>query len=296
MPLPPASRTRHYAVLSAAAAALIALAGCAPATSPAPGTTGGSTATAESRMPGSHVHGLAVSGETSQVLLATHDGLFDVTTTPATKIGETNDLMGFTPGPSDGVFYASGHPGPGSDLPNPMGLLKSSDGGKTWEQLSRQGESDFHALAATKSGIVAFDGILRTSTDGRAWNTVAAAFAPAVLAGHPDSDTVLATTPDGIQRSTDGGTTWKPLDNGPVIQFAAFAHPAEAVGVEPDGTVHYSADAGETWTEKGRIDAEVMAIAAVKGEDGRPWVWAATPDGVVVSTDGGIIFRPATAD
>jgi hypothetical protein len=86
------------------------------------------------------------------------------------------------------------------------------------------------------------------------------------------------------------------LDNGPVIQFAAFAHPAEAVGVEPDGTVHYSPDAGETWTEKGSIDADVMAIAAVKGEDGRPWIWAAAADGVIVSTDGGMTFRSAEAE
>lgn len=294
MPFKPASRTRNHAVLSAAAAALLALAGCSPAAGPEAGTAG--TSTVEVMPPGSHVHGIAVSGETSQVLLATHEGLFDVTTTPATKIGGTNDLMGFTPGPADGVFYASGHPGPGSDLPNPLGLLKSSDGGKTWEQLSRQGESDFHALTATQAGIVAFDGVLRTSPDGKAWETVAAGFAPAVLAGHPDSTTVLATTPDGIQRSTDAGSTWTPVEDGPVIQFAAFAHPAEAVGVEPDGTVHYSADAGETWTEKGRIDAQVMAIAAIKGEDGRPWIWAATADGVVVSTDGGMTFRPADAE
>ncbi|GKV72848.1 MULTISPECIES: F510_1955 family glycosylhydrolase [Pseudarthrobacter] len=298
MPRQHASSTRHFAALSAAAAALLALAGCAPASSPAPETDGTATGTgsAHSTLPGSHVHGIAVSGETSQVLLATHDGLFDVTTAPAAKIGGTNDLMGFTPGPSDGVFYASGHPGPGSDLPNPLGLLRSSDGGKTWEQLSRQGESDFHALTATQAGIVAFDGSLRTSPDGKAWNTVAADFAPAVLAGHPDSTTVLATTQDGIQRSTDSGSTWTPLENGPVIQFAAFAHPAEAVGVEPDGTVHYSPDAGQTWTEQGRIDAEVMAIAALKGEDGRPWIWAATADGVMVSTDGGMTFRPADAD
>jgi hypothetical protein len=65
--------------------------------------------------------------------------------------------------------------------------------------------------------------------------------------------------------------------------------------VEPDGTVHYSADAGATWTKKGRIDGQVMAIAAVKGTDGNPWIWAATADGVVVSTDAGISFRPSHA-
>jgi hypothetical protein len=124
---------------------------------------------------------------------------------------------------------------------------------------------------------------------------VAAAFAPAALAGHPDSDTVLAPTSEGVRRSIDGGNTWEPVQAGPVIQFAAFAHPAEAAGVEPDGTVHYSADAGATWTRKGRIDGEVQAIAAVKGADRNPWIWAATADGIVVSTDGGTTFRPSDA-
>ena len=107
----PAGRTGPFAVLPAAAAALLALAGCAHAATPAPGTA--STATAADTLPGSHVHGIAVSGETSQVLLATHPGLFDVTNQPATNIGATIDWMGFTPGHDEGVFYASGHPGAG---------------------------------------------------------------------------------------------------------------------------------------------------------------------------------------
>lgn len=293
MPISSKTIPRAAAVIASAAALVFVAAACAPPSEPSAESS--SSQQAGSGLPSAHIHGLTVSGDTSQVLLATHDGLFDVTKQPARKIGGTNDLMGFTAGKDSGVFYASGHPGEGSDLPNPLGLIRSTDGGKTWEQLSRQGESDFHALTTTKSGIIAFDGTLRTSRDGRTWKTVAADFAPAVLAGHPDSDTVLATTPGGIQRSTNGGTTWVPVKAGPVIQFAAFAHPAEAAGVEPDGTVHYSADAGATWTKKGRIDGQVMAIAAVKGTDGNPWIWAATADGVVVSTDAGISFRPSHA-
>jgi hypothetical protein len=289
----PKGLSRSAARMAGAAALVLALAACTPATAPTPAApphqqTGRG-------LPSTHVHGLAVRGDTSQVLLATHDGLFDVTKEPATKIGDTNDLMGFTPGQDEGTFYASGHPGAGSDLPNPLGLIKSSDGGETWEPLSRQGESDFHALTTTKSGIVAFDGELRTSPDGKTWETVAAAFAPVALAGHPDSDTVLATTREGVHRSTDSGKTWVLVKSSPVIQFATFAHPTEAVGVEPDGTVHYSADAGATWTRKGRIDGQVLAIAAVKGADGNPWIWAAMPAGIVVSTDGGITFRPSDA-
>ncbi|MET3923454.1 F510_1955 family glycosylhydrolase [Arthrobacter sp. UYEF20] len=291
MPRPSLPRRRAAAVLAAGAALILALSACSPSS----GTAGPSPAGTGSGLPDAHIHGLSVSSETGQVLLATHDGLFDVTKKPATKIGATNDLMGFTGGTDHGVLYASGHPGEGSGLPNPIGLIRSTDAGKTWEQLSRQGESDFHALTATKSGIVGYDGALRTSPDGKTWNTVAADFVPAVLAGNPTSDNVLATTPQGIRRSTDGGQTWTGADSGPVVQFAAFASPAEAVGVEPDGTVHYSADAGATWTQKGKIQDTVQAVAAVKRPDAKLAIWAATASGLLVSTDGGMTFRPANA-
>lgn len=284
------------------AALILALAGCSPATDgPAAGpstpgassTPGSSAPGAGSSLPSTHIHGLSVSAKTGQVLLATHNGLFDVSAKPARKIGDTHDLMGFTGTNDPSVFYASGHPGPGSDLPNPLGLIRTADGGKTWEQLSRQGESDFHALTVTRSGLVGFDGELRTTADGKTWKTVTAGFTPAALAAHPEGDTVLATTPKGVLRSTDGGGTWTRLAAGPIIQFAAFSDPAEAAGVEPDGTVHYSADGGANWTRKGRIDGKVQAIAAAKGADGTPQVWAATADGLVVSTDGGTTFRPS---
>ncbi|MFJ4262301.1 F510_1955 family glycosylhydrolase [Paenarthrobacter nicotinovorans] len=278
------------ATLATALAFTPALAACSQTTQAGPAAP--PPHTVSKALPSSHVHGITVSGDTSQVLLATHDGLFDMTKNPATKIGDTMDLMGFTAG-ADGVFYASGHPGSGSTLPNPLGLLKSTDGGKTWEELSRQGESDFHAMAATKSGIIAFDGQLRSTTDGKRWDTVPAGFAPAILAGHPDTDIVLATTAAGIQRSVNGGNTWDLVPNGPVIQFAAFADPLEAVGAAPDGTTYYSADAGATWIKKGRIDGQVQAIAAVNGQHGNPWLWAATTEGIVVSTDAGTTFRAA---
>ncbi|KQQ80938.1 F510_1955 family glycosylhydrolase [Arthrobacter sp. Leaf137] len=285
MPLHFITRGRSAAGLSAAAALLLTLSAC---------STGSPTATAPSTaaagLPSSHVHGLSVNPQTDQALLATHEGLFDVTKSPATKIGGTNDLMGFTAAADQGVFYASGHPGPGSDMPNPMGLIRSVDGGKTWEQLSRQGESDFHALATAKSGIIAHDGTLQTSPDGKTWTPATAGFVPAVLAGNPETDSVLATTREGLQRSTDGGKTWVLNAAAPVIQFVAFASGTEVFGVEPGGAVHYSTDAGSSWTQTGSIKGEVQAITAVKKTDGKPIIWAATTEGIVVSTDGGQVF------
>ena len=284
-------RLRTAAIATAALA--LALSACAPGSVP-PADSRSSTGAATG-LPSTHVHGLSVNGETGQVLLATHEGLFDASKKPAVKIGPTNDLMGFTGGMDQGSFYASGHPGEGSTLPGPLGLIKTSDGGETWEQLSRQRESDFHALTVTKSGIIAFDGTLRTSPDGKSWKTVDGGFTPAVLAGNPYSDTVLATTQEGVQRSTDGGATWALEKSSPVIQFAALAGASEAVGVEPGGIVHYSADGGATWTRKGQISGDVQAIAATEGSDGSPWIWAATTAGLVVSTDGGATFRPSDA-
>lgn len=284
----PTPTLRLRAAGSAAAAVVLALslAACAPAASPEPAAT----SAGPSALPSAHVHGLSVDPK-GKVLLATHDGLFDVTKEPAVKVGPTIDLMGFTAAKDPDTFYASGHPGHGSTLPNPVGLIRSSDGGATWEEVSRQGESDFHTLTTTKSGIIAFDGTLRTSKDGTAWDTVAAGFAPAVLAGHPESDTVLATTEEGLQRSTDGGQTWALQEGGPVVQFAAFASASDAVTVEPTGAVHTSSDGGATWVRKGQLEGRTMAVAATGTGEGLR-IWAATSAGVFVSDDGGASFQP----
>lgn len=81
-------------------------------------TTPAETATSAG-YPSGHIHGMSVDPATNRLLLATHDGLFDVTHSPAQQIGPTIDLMGFI-STSDGTLFASGHPGPGTDLPNPV--------------------------------------------------------------------------------------------------------------------------------------------------------------------------------
>ncbi|MFJ6077377.1 F510_1955 family glycosylhydrolase [Pseudarthrobacter sp. NPDC092419] len=281
----PTLRLRAAGSAAAAVVLALSLAACAPGAAPERTTT----SAAQSALPSAHVHGLSV-GADGKVLLATHEGLFDVTADPV-KVGPTIDLMGFTAAKDPGTFYASGHPGHDSTLPNPVGLIRSTDGGATWEEVSRQGESDFHTLTTTKSGIVAFDGTVRISQDGSTWEAVNAGFAPAALAGNPESDTVLATTEAGIQRSTDGGRTWALQEGGPVIQFAAFAGGLDAVGVEPNGTVHTSSDGGTAWAPKGRLEGQAMAVAATGSGDSLR-IFAATSTGVFVSDDGGASFQP----
>ena len=142
----------------------LVLAGCS--TPPAPAGTPAAAADM------GHVHAISVDPASARILLATHNGLYDATDGPTVKVGESGmDLMGFTATADANVFYASGHPAPGSGLPNPLGLISSDDGGMTWQQLSRAGVSDFHALTVSGHSLVAFDGELRTSPDGLTWAT-----------------------------------------------------------------------------------------------------------------------------
>nr|WP_299168260.1 exo-alpha-sialidase [uncultured Arthrobacter sp.] len=224
-----------------------------------------------------------------QLLLATHEGLFDVTDESIEKVSPTLDLMGFAEASAD-LYYASGHPGPGSELPNPLGLVKSTDGGETWQELSRQGESDFHTMTVSSEGIFGFDGTLRLTGDGEEWTEVEAPFQPANLSAYVDSPAVLATTEEGVQRSTDGGLTWELSADSPVLLLTTFADEATVAGVSPDGVIYTSQDAGQTWEEAGGTTAAPAALAATtEGENGLR-VWVSTEKGIEYSEDGGASF------
>ena len=285
-----AHAARRTGLTAVATGLLLVLAGCSAGQQPDTGKT--SQQAPQRGLPNSHVHGLTVNEATGKPLLATHDGLFDLSANPAVRIGSGHDLMGFTAGPDHGTLYASGHPEKGSTLPDPLGLMRSTDNGANWEPLSRQGESDFHALTTTRSRIVAFDGALRLSADGKSWQKVPVSFVPAALAGSPAGEVVLATTAEGLQRSADGGSTWTLNRAAPVLRFVAFVGNNDVVGVEPGGAVHQSSDGGGSWVRRGTLQGEVYAIDASGGTGGTVRVWAATSAGLLESADGGVTFRP----
>lgn len=238
--------------------------------------------------PFTHIHGMAVDSDTGEVMLATHDGLFDLGSGTPEKIGPAIDLMGFAPAGND-HYYASGHPAPDTGLPEPAGLLRSQDGGETWQEVSLGGLSDFHALAVTRSGIIGFDGTLKTTADLETWTTRDGGFEPYHLSGTQAGDVVLATTEAGVHRSTDGGKTWTAPSGGPVLLMTAFATASTVIGIAPNGTVHLSSDAGRIWRATGAVTGQPSALAAA-GPDERPQIWVATPTGIERSTDGGQTF------
>ncbi|MEX5717379.1 F510_1955 family glycosylhydrolase [Geodermatophilus maliterrae] len=208
-----------------------------------------------------------------------------------TTVGPVLDLMGFTvAGP--GHYLASGHPGLHVDLPQPVGLIETTDGGHTWTPLSRQGQSDFHALTVSDTGVLGYDGTLVASPDGQTWAPLAIPAEPHTLAAAPDGGQVLATTEQGLLRSTDDGATWVLDADAPLLQVVTWADRTTAVGVDPAGTLWTSVDAADTWQPGTQLGSPPQAVAAAATGDGLR-IAAVTVDVVLESVDGGRTFTEA---
>lgn len=182
-----------------------------------------------------HVHGFAYSADGTKLMLPSHHGLAVYEGGKWTKApGPQHDYMGFSA--TAKYLYSSGHPAPDSGLVNPFGLIRSKDGGRTWDKRGLEGEIDFHLLAASWNTTAIYvwnpapsprmrqPGLHYTLNDGLAWKRAAAAGLdgePRALAAHPDdAATIAVATPKGVYLSRDSGG-----------RFAAIAASAEGLAV-----------------------------------------------------------------
>jgi hypothetical protein len=250
-----------------------------------------------------HIHGLALPGWSGQLHLATHAGLVrrEDDGTWLRVSGHAHDFMGFSAHPTqDEVFYSSGHPAPGSRLPNPLGFMVSSDGGRTWEIRSLKEAADFHSMAVQPTDgdvVYAWNGMGRAglyrSTDaGETWEVqeVTAFTHPLTLAVDPeDADTVWAGTEQGLVASRDGGRTWSPLLTGAPVTAVAFdvSTPGRALAYSADRGLVETSDGGRTWDAVGwALDGDAVGHLVVAG-DGEHLYAATMGQDVLESTDGG---------
>lgn len=211
-----------------------------------------------------HVHGVVTRDE--EVLVGTHDGVHRVSVRSgrSERIGESrDDLMALAGDPST-VLVGSGHPGPGSSMPNPLGLITSTDGGKTWESQSLSGQVDFHTLAARGDDIVGWDtrGPLQWSTDGGVtWQR-----GPEVVA------TSLAWFQDQVWVASPetGLSLWTPGADGleqqghPSVLLASSPLSQVLWRLDSNGSVHATVD-GTQWSQKGSV-SQVEALTASQEE------------------------------
>ena len=218
-------------------------------------------------LPVVHVHALDVDPADGALLVATHTGLLRAVDgdDPGRPGPATWDLMGFAVA-EPGTYVASGHPGAGDPGPGLAGLLRSEDGGRTWEQVSLAGEADFHALDAdgdVVAGANSADGRLYLSEDqGESWDVVAPPGPVADLVVLADEGRLLVATPDGPLVGALDDPALEPVTSAPLVRHLAAGEDGLVVGVTTDGAVHLSEDAGTTWTAAvARADGAVVATA-----------------------------------
>ncbi|WP_454044623.1 F510_1955 family glycosylhydrolase [Cellulosimicrobium sp. Marseille-Q8652] len=293
----------------AAAGTVLLLAACTP--TPPPANTPTSQEPQDVAEFG-HVHDVQVDPVDHTILVATHTGVWtmpgpfgDEPVQPQRAGAGRQDTMGMTLA-VDGTVYASGHPAPGeqTDLKAPnLGLVRSTDGAATWEQVSLAGEVDFHALstATTDTGAVRVVGLdsatsrlLISDDSGATWTPGATVPARDVHVVDADPDTVVATTPTGLQLSHDAGQTFTPDRDAPALVLVEAGLGSELIGLDTNGTVWTSTPGLDRWTAHGAAPGQVQAMTYVPDDSpgNQPWILLVTDIGLFTSRDLGASWDP----
>ncbi|MBI2077117.1 MAG: hypothetical protein HYT80_01920 [Euryarchaeota archaeon] len=238
------------------------------------------------------IHGLALDpSHPTRLYVATHHGLFvaENDTEWAAVTQEPFDMMGFTMHPRDGrIMYASGHPGRvGQGWA--VGVVQSTDAGRTWTTLALKNEVDFHAMAmeagegSSNDTIYGFHGgKLHVSADSaRTWHTRTPPGAVSALAVTSAGD-VLAATSAGLYRTARGALgQWQTVDASRALAVASSGQ--KIVAYFTNGGLKASPDDGATW--------EDLNWTVPAGD--YPWGIALGPSVVYVGTAQGSIHRSA---
>ena len=187
-----------------------------------------------------HIHGLGFSADGRQLFVPAHDGL-RVFTDGTWQIPDVpvHDYMGYAQ--TDDGFYSSGHPGPSAELANPLGLVRSTDGGKTLATLGFAGESDFHLLGAGYQNHAIYVlnpmansrlpvGLHYSLDDGKNWKQSTMQG----VTGQPIQIAVHPTQANMVALATEGGL-WLSSDHGNTFERIGPAGPVTAATFSPDG-------------------------------------------------------------
>jgi photosystem II stability/assembly factor-like uncharacterized protein len=242
-------------------------------------------------------HSLLVSPTNPRrLVLGTHYGLFDSSDGGAswhrTDFGR-RDAMNLARTRTESVVWAAGH----------HVLAKSTDGGKTWQDVSPPGLPylDVHGFGAdprnadTLYAAIAGNGLYRSTNGGDSFSLVTKEVGSDVfaLAVTRDGRILAGDTRRGLLTSSDGGRTWSTAISSPVIGIAV--NPKRPQLILASGQItQLSTDGGHHWK---------LVLALNQGTGPVAWSPSAPATAYLVgfdrklyrSIDGGENWQPVSA-
>lgn len=184
-----------------------------------------------------HGHGLSFSSDGKALLAPSHSGLAvyqDGIWSEA--LSPISGFSGFSV--TERAVYSSGHSPSGLQPRDAIGLVRSTDGGSTWQPLALAGQADLHLLAAgyrsnalyvlntRPNSAMPAPGLYLTNDEGKTWRRAAGRGLEGEihgLAAHPrEPGTVAVATGRGLYLSRDAGEKFQRLDGREPATAVAF--------------------------------------------------------------------------
>ena len=222
----------------------------------------------------SHIHHVKVVG--SKILVLTHEGLYELVGKNDMKLvgKERIDVMGFTS--LGNVLIASGHPAVGSKMPNPIGVMKSLDGGLTWKSVSLSGKVDFHFLEGAGSDLYGADsqtGNLKYSADsGKTWRVLGANTFTDIAVSPEMSGMAVAIKGSELLLTENAFKSTTKLKN--ALKFTQIEWRKSGLYGLSGNSLYKSINSGKTWTKQstfkgtpGILSASDQLILVTVGSD-----------------------------
>ena len=233
----------------------------------------------------SHIHDVKVFGD--RVLLNTHEGLYQyLAANSMKKIGrEDFDVMGLAT--YGRTLFASGHPGATSELPNPIGLLSSTDGGKSWKKVSLQGKVDFHMLEVGKYDIYGADStsgqLMHSSDRGKKWRKLGENKYADIAVLSTKSGSAYGLLSGSLVRTGDAFTTTTTIKTS--VKWSSVEILGTNLYASSGKSIYRSMDDGKSWKKIATLSTEISSISM----NAKIFV-AVTSSAIFVSRDGGKSF------
>jgi hypothetical protein len=188
---------------------------------------------------------------------------------------------------TEGNLVGSGHPD-NQALPQFLGYLRSEDGGRNWDVVSRLGDADLHKIVFKHDRLYAWDAVLSAmliSEDGG--RSFAEHFTPRGLVidfevDPSDPARIVAAVEEQVYRSDDEGEGWRPILREEGVRLA-WPEDERLYAATRDGRVQVSEDGGDSFDDAGRVDGEPYVLDAVSAEE----LYMALSDGTILHTEDG---------